>query len=124
MKTVGVLQCTGVGVVSCITCSSDENNVCVLQCTRGGCDWAFTTAYKLKRHEESHEGNKDYYVSVCVLQCTRGGCDWAFTTAYKLKRHEESHEGKKDYYVSIYRILSSINNNCSIMVQSIHLLLK
>ena len=62
--------------------------------------------------------------SVGVLQCTRGGCDWAFTTAYKLKRHEESHEGKKDYYVSVHGSLSSINNKCSIMVQSIYLLLK
>ena len=72
MKTVlgvGVLQCTRVGVVSCLTCSSDENSVGMLQCTRGGCDWAFTTAYKLKRHEESHEGKKDYYVSVYIEAC-------------------------------------------------------
>ena len=34
----------------------------MLQCSREGCDWAFTTAYKLKRHEESHEGKKDFYV--------------------------------------------------------------
>lgn len=28
------------------------------------CDWAFTTAYKLKRHEESHQKKKDFTVSV------------------------------------------------------------
>ena len=43
MKTVlgvGVLQCTGVGVVSCLTCSSDENCWCVTV-HRGGCCFMF-----------------------------------------------------------------------------------
>ena len=33
------------------------------QCPEPGCAWAFTTAYKLKRHEESHGGKKEYIVS-------------------------------------------------------------
>jgi hypothetical protein len=35
----------------------------VLQCSKAGCEWAFTTHYKLKRHEESHQGKKSYMVS-------------------------------------------------------------
>lgn len=37
-------------------------NLC-FQCSKRGCDWAFTTSYKLKRHEESHEGKKGFSVS-------------------------------------------------------------
>ena len=34
-----------------------------LQCGVAGCEWAFTTNYRLRRHEESHKGQKDHVVS-------------------------------------------------------------
>ena len=40
----------------------------MLQCSLQGCDWAFTTGYKLKRHEESHQKRKDYIVSIKLKQ--------------------------------------------------------
>ena len=39
-----------------------------LQCPEPGCAWAFTTAYKLKRHEESHGGKKEYIVSCLRIE--------------------------------------------------------
>ena len=33
------------------------------QCPHEGCEWAFTTAYKLKRHARGHTGEKPYVVS-------------------------------------------------------------
>ena len=35
----------------------------LLQCMEPGCDWAFATSYKLKRHQECHGGKKDFVVS-------------------------------------------------------------
>ena len=35
----------------------------IFQCLIPGCDWAFTTAYKLKRHMRGHTGEKPFIVS-------------------------------------------------------------
>lgn len=35
----------------------------LFQCHYEGCEWAFTTAYKLKRHARGHTGEKPYLVS-------------------------------------------------------------
>lgn len=41
------------------------------QCPHEGCEWAFTTAYKLKRHARGHTGEKPYLVSyaTCIYCC-------------------------------------------------------
>ncbi|KAK2161013.1 hypothetical protein NP493_1608g00035 [Ridgeia piscesae] len=54
------------------------------QCPEPGCAWAFTTAYKLKRHEESHGGKKEYI-------CDIVGCGRKFTTVYNLNSHRKLH---------------------------------
>jgi hypothetical protein len=38
----------------------------LFQCPLPGCDWAFTTAYKLKRHLRGHTGEKPFVVSKLV----------------------------------------------------------
>ncbi|KAK3608516.1 hypothetical protein CHS0354_010370 [Potamilus streckersoni] len=53
------------------------------KCSKLGCDWAFTTHYKLKRHEESHEGRKDF---ICEF------CNKKFSTVYNLNSHKRLHE--------------------------------
>ena len=45
------------------------------QCNEPGCDWAFTTAYKLKRHIESHQGRKDYIVSSTIMSLCNEKCN-------------------------------------------------
>ena len=41
----------------------DDNDDFTLQCPHDGCEWAFTTAYKLKRHERGHTGERPFVVS-------------------------------------------------------------
>jgi len=33
-----------------------------MQCSKDDCDWSFATMYKLRRHEETHEGKKQFVV--------------------------------------------------------------
>ncbi|KAK3101534.1 hypothetical protein FSP39_004280 [Pinctada imbricata] len=63
----------------------NSNASIIPACDKPGCDWAFTTLYKLRRHEESHEGRKDYY-------CEFEGCGKKFTTIYNLNSHKKLHE--------------------------------
>lgn len=79
-----------------------------MQCEAPGCDWAFTTAYQLKRHEECHQKKKDYVVRSCCLvvvmcicimpdyhpwlQCEIDGCGRKFTTKYNLNAHYKLHK--------------------------------
>lgn len=55
------------------------------KCLFEGCDWAFTTPYRLRRHAETHLGSKDF---VCDIE----GCNRKFTTVYNLKTHKKRHK--------------------------------
>ncbi|XP_015919836.1 zinc finger protein 624 [Parasteatoda tepidariorum] len=55
------------------------------KCSFDGCDWAFTTPYRLRRHEETHLGSKEY---ICDFE----GCNRKFTTIYNLKTHTKQHK--------------------------------
>ncbi|XP_069499500.1 zinc finger X-linked protein ZXDA-like isoform X2 [Ambystoma mexicanum] len=55
------------------------------RCSVEGCSWSFTTAYKLKRHLQSHGNLRPY---TCPLE----GCGKTFTTVYNLKAHGKTHE--------------------------------
>ncbi|GFR29709.1 zinc finger X-linked protein ZXDB [Trichonephila clavata] len=54
------------------------------KCDFEGCDWAFTTPYRLRRHAETHLGSKDF---ICDFE----GCNRKFTTVYNLKTHKKRH---------------------------------
>ncbi|CAL1289929.1 unnamed protein product [Larinioides sclopetarius] len=55
------------------------------KCEYEGCDWAFTTPYRLRRHAETHLGSKDF---ICDFE----GCNRKFTTVYNLKTHKKRHK--------------------------------
>ncbi|GIY73572.1 zinc finger X-linked protein ZXDB [Caerostris extrusa] len=55
------------------------------KCEFEGCDWAFTTPYRLRRHAETHFGSKDF---ICDFE----GCNRKFTTVYNLKTHKKRHK--------------------------------
>ena len=42
------------------------------QCPHEGCQWAFTTSYKLKRHIRGHTGEKPFLVSSSITERGRG----------------------------------------------------
>lgn len=53
-----------------------------------GCEWAFTTASKLKRHQAKHTGVRKW---VCDL------CGKAFMRSEHLKGHKITHSGDKPF---------------------------
>ncbi|XP_069592364.1 zinc finger protein ZXDC isoform X2 [Ranitomeya imitator] len=60
------------------------------KCQVQGCDWSFTTLYKLKRHLQSHDKQRPF-------SCDALGCGKRFTTVYNLKAHLRAHEQENLY---------------------------
>nr|XP_056711182.1 zinc finger protein ZXDC [Euleptes europaea] len=55
------------------------------RCPVPGCAWAFATAYKLRRHQHSHDKLRPF-------ACPADGCAKRFTTVYNLRAHGRAHE--------------------------------
>ena len=67
-----------------------HSNIKPFKCAVEGCGWAFTTAFKLKRHMNSHEKLK-------TAVCTKPGCGKEFSDVYNLKKHMLLHERELVY---------------------------
>lgn len=59
------------------------------QCLFAGCKWAFTDAYKLKNHENTHLKLKEHRVSIWVVKGLRDTSSWHVRTR-GVERERES----------------------------------
>ncbi|TRY66701.1 hypothetical protein DNTS_011629 [Danionella cerebrum] len=78
------------------------------KCTAEGCEWSFTTSYKLNRHLQSHDKVRPY-------KCEWENCGRRFTTVYNLKAHARAHDEENTFVCEVcserFRTATKLGNH-------------